>query len=161
MWCLSLLLPFIISPSGCLLLAGGAAAGGAAGYAYYRGNVTETYAADFLTVWNATHDAMYDLGMPVLNETHDAHGGVIESVTGTGEKVKITLKENLPPIPTDPTTTTVGVRVATFGDQEVSQRIHEQIALRASRQPTAVSGSAQPVQQATWQSVPSKAPVPK
>jgi hypothetical protein len=130
-----LLVPVIaLANSGCLLLAGSAAAGGAAGYAYYRGNVTERMNGDFTTVWHATHDALYDLGMPVKKESRDAMNGTIETVTGQGDRVKISIEQELPKIPTDPPATEVGVRVATFGDQELSRRILAQVAYRAGAQ---------------------------
>jgi hypothetical protein len=121
----------LVTGNGCLLLAGGAAAGGAAGYAYYRGNVTQTIDGDFTTVWHATQDALYDLGMPIKKVSRDAISGRIESQTGNGERVKISIEQIIPKIPTDPPQTEVGVRIATFGDQETSRRILQQIAYRA------------------------------
>jgi hypothetical protein len=116
--------------SGCLAaLAGGAAAGGA-GYAYYRGNVPESYDADLATVWQATHDALFDLGLPVVTESKDAMNGTIESANGKNEKVTIVLEQQVAKIPTDPPKTKVGIRVATFGDQDMSRRMHQQITMR-------------------------------
>jgi len=126
--------PLIFAGSGCIAaLAGGAAAGGA-GYAYYRANVPETYDGDLPTVWQATHDALFDLGLPVVTDSKDAMAGTIESANGKQEKVMITVEQQLSKIPTDPPKTKVGVRVATFGDQDMSRRVHQQILLRlASR----------------------------
>ncbi len=144
--------------NGCLLLAGGAAAGGAAGYAYYRGNVTEKIDGDFTTVWHATQDALYDLGMPIKKVSRDTLSGVIESQTGNGERVKISIEQIIPKIPTDPPQTEVGVRIATFGDQETSRRILQQIAFRthahAVNQP---SGALAP---GTWRIPPQSVPGP-
>jgi len=136
--------------SGCLLLAGGAAAGGAAGYAYYRGNVTQTIEGDFTTVWHASQDALYDLGMPIKKVTRDNLSGVIESENAAGERVKVSIEQMLPKIPTDPPQTEVGVRIATFGDQETSRRILQQIAFRANAH-TAVNPPS-PAVQAGWRS---------
>lgn len=123
---------FALSSGGCLLVAGGAAASGAAGYAYYKGNVSETYDADFTSVWHASHDALYDLGMPVKSESKETAQGTIESITSKGDKVRIHVDLQPQKIPTDPAKTEVGVRVATFGDEEVSKRILAQIAKRTA-----------------------------
>jgi hypothetical protein len=139
-----------LTSSGCLLLAGGAAAGGAAGYAYYRGNVTQSIDGDFTSVWHSTQDALYDLGMPIKKVTRDSLAGVIESENGKGERVKISLEQELPKIPTDPPRTEVGVRVATFGDQETSRRIIQQIAYRTNAQGVA-NAPAVPAAKASWQ----------
>ncbi len=116
----------LATASGCLAVAGGAAAG-AAGYAYYRGNKTEIFNTDFATVWSATHEALYDLGMPVLKESHDAISGTIETVTGAKDSVRIQFEQITPKFPNDWPQTEVSIRVATFGDSEVSARIFQEI----------------------------------
>lgn len=147
----------VVAGNGCLLLAGGAAAGGAAGYAYYRGNVTEKIDGDFTTVWHATQDALYDLGMPIKKVSRDTLSGVIESETGKGERVKISIEQIVPRIPTDPPQTEVGVRIATFGDQETSRRILQQIAFRSHAQ--AVNSPSGAMAPGTWR-IPPTAPSP-
>jgi hypothetical protein len=144
--------------NGCLLLAGGAAAGGAAGYAYYRGNVTEKIDGDFTTVWHATQDALYDLGMPIKKVSRDTLSGVIESQTGNGERVKISIEQIIPKIPTDPPQTEVGVRIATFGDQETSRRILQQIAFRTHAQ--AVNQPSGAAAAGNWRIPPQSVPGP-
>lgn len=146
-----------LGSSGCLLLAGGAAAGSAAGYAYYRGNVTQTVEGDFTTVWHASQDALYDLGMPVKKVSRDTMSGVLESENAAGEKVKISIDQKAPKIATDPTETEVGVRVATFGDQEVSKRIIQQITYRINAQGIA-NQPAVPAAQTNWRGPTSPAP---
>jgi hypothetical protein len=68
--------------------------------------------------------------MPVVQESHDALSGTVESLTGTQEKVRIRIEQLTPKIPNDPPRTEVGVRVATFGDQEVSNRVLLQVGYR-------------------------------
>jgi hypothetical protein len=132
------------SSSGCLLVAGGAAAG-AASYAYYRGNVRQVVYVDFPTAWQATQYALADLGMPVTPVSHDARSGVLRSYTGTGDKILIRLEEQIPKIPADPAQTEIGIRIATFGDQDVSMRIFQQINARlATAAPVTYSPPAVP-----------------
>lgn len=117
--------------SGCIAAMAGAAAGGA-GYAYYRGNVSETYDGDFAALWQASHDSLIDMALPVVTETKDGMKGTIETRNGKDERVVIYVEQQRAKVPTDPPRTDVGVRVATFGDQELSRRVHQQIVLRLS-----------------------------
>src|SRR5258708_729235 len=56
-----------LASSGCLAVAvGGAAAGGAVGYAYLRGGLSQEFPADLNNTWAATNAALGDLGMPIL-----------------------------------------------------------------------------------------------
>jgi hypothetical protein len=115
--------------AGCLVMAAAAGAGaaGATGYAYYRGKVSQTYAANLDQVWTATHAALGELGMPVVSADRSTRTASIESRTVT-DRVQITLEMQPSPIPADGPLTRVGVRVATFGDEVISQRLHERIA---------------------------------
>src|SRR5437763_10663328 len=74
--------------SGCLVVAAGAATGGAVGYAYYRGNVTRFYTANLEDVRAATRSALAELGMPITEKT-DSDGYLIDSRTGDGDRVRI------------------------------------------------------------------------
>src|SRR5438132_12885535 len=77
--------------SGCLVVAAGAATGGAVGYAYYRGNVTRFYAANLEDVRAATRSALAELGMPIA-EKNDGDGYLIDSRTTDGDRVRINLE---------------------------------------------------------------------
>ncbi len=114
-----------LSSGGCLLVAAGAAGTGA--YFYYKGNVSETYQGNFESTWQATHVALSELGLPAKSQSRDAFSGAIESVSGKGDRIKIVIEEERPKIPTDAPRTKVSVRVATFGDADVSRRILAQI----------------------------------
>ena len=151
-----LLLALIPAGSGCTALVAGGAAGGAA-YAYYHGNYVETYDADLLLAYEASQQALRDLALPVVTEKRDAMTGTIETVNGKYEKVTITLEQQLAKIPTDPPKTKVSVRIGTFGDQEMSRRMQQQIAIRmrggANFPAAPASGGEQP---ASWKPSPSK-----
>lgn len=113
---------------GCLAVAAGCAAGGAAGYAYYQGRVAREYLADRDQVWTATNAALADLNMPTISSERNADSSVIESRSRDGEKVSILLDSQPPQSPGNPPLTRVSVRVGVFGDHEPSKRLLEQIA---------------------------------
>lgn len=117
-----------LANGGCLLVAAGACAGGAVGYAYCKGKVCQNYVADFNDTWAATHTALAELGMPVVSEERTAAGaGFIESRAADGERIRIYV-DNVPSrVPSEGMLTTVGVRIATFGDYSLSDRILYQI----------------------------------
>ena len=123
-----------LANGGCVaLVAGAAAAGGATGYFYYKGEVGRVYAADLDTVWAATKAALADLKMPVKAEKRTGLDGRIESGT-TSDRVEITFDAKKMG---DGATTRVGVRVATFGDEDVSHRLLDQIGYRLAPPPAA------------------------
>jgi hypothetical protein len=117
-----------LANSGCLaLVAGGAAAaGGAAGYAYYKGKLGRVYAANFDDVWAATHTSLAELGMPIQSENRTKNGGSMESRT-TSEPVQIILETQESKIPAEGPVTLVTIRVGTFGDERVSMSLLDQI----------------------------------
>jgi hypothetical protein len=116
--------------SGCAVVAVGAcaAAGGAAGYAYYKGNVSRDYAARPEDVRLATRTALHELGLAVSNESGETTGAM-ESETASGERVNITIDTQGINLPGDGTMTRVGVRVGAFGNLEMSNRIQDQIGM--------------------------------
>jgi hypothetical protein len=120
-----------LASSGCVAAAIGVAAGGAAagGYLYYRGKVNQDYVANLDDVWAASHQAVQELGMPVLKEDRSAASATMESQTADGERVYINMDMENSRIPAEGALTRVGVRVGTFslGDQVVSERILGQI----------------------------------
>lgn len=117
-----------LANGGCMLAAAGAAAGGgAAAYAYYQGKVCRSYAANFNDVWAAARTALTELGMPIALEEREADHGCFHSRTADGEKVRVSLEVLPARIPADPSLTQVCVRVATFGDHQVSDRILDQV----------------------------------
>src|SRR2546430_117304 len=101
-----------LANAGCLaaLVGAGAAAGGAGGYAYYKGNVCQSYPAAHDDAWFAAHAALADLGMPIVEENQAK--GVIVSKTGDGDKVHVQVQALANRVPADGPATRVGVRVA-------------------------------------------------
>jgi hypothetical protein len=130
-----------LANGGCLVAAAGVAAGGgAAGYAYYKGNICQEYNATFDDTWAAVHTALNELGLPILNEERTGPTGFAVSRTGEGDRVRIALDVFNSPIPVEGPVTRVGVRVATFGDQPLSDRILNQVGAHlVARQPSAPS----------------------
>ncbi len=122
-----------LGSGGCLAVAiGGAAAGAAVGYTYFRGGVSADFPADFNTAWAATQAALTDLGMPVNDpkRTGDNEGS-LTSQTGNGTKVTVSLETRPGKIPAEGPRTEIEVRVGLLiGDREVSERVLTQIQLR-------------------------------
>jgi hypothetical protein len=116
--------------SGCLAAAGVAAAGaaGAGGYAYMKGKVSYTFQSSVEDTWSAARKSLAELQMPILEEERQASsGGFFRSETTDGTAVRIYLEavEEEGPPPTRGTEVTV--RVGTFGDYTVSDKILRQL----------------------------------
>ena len=112
--------------AGCLVAAAAGAAGGVGAYAYYKGRVCRPYVANVEDVRAATHKALAELQMPVVLDEPSVRGGTIETRSGD-DKVTITLELQDGPAPGEGPGTQVGVRVGTFGNEGLSQRILDQI----------------------------------
>jgi hypothetical protein len=122
-----LVVTLAVANSGCLLVAAGAAGGAAAGYAYYKGKVCETYTASLDDTALALRTALGELGMPILSEKREGTSGSLESRTAAGDRVRIQLEAEASKIPADGQVTRLCVRVATFGDELVSARVLTQV----------------------------------
>lgn len=108
---------------GCAaVVVGGAAAGAGVATVYYiKGELQSTYPASLEATWDATLRALKELGIRVYSSKRDATAGFIEASKVDLTKVKIQLE------PAGPGTTTVRIRVGTFGDEEASLAIHREI----------------------------------
>jgi hypothetical protein len=131
--------------AGCLAVAAGAAAaGGVAGYAYYKGSVSREYPALFEQTWAATQAALADLAIPVVSVSHDAGSGVLEARNG-GDRMEVSLEAVPSPAPGAGPWTRVSVRVGVFGDRALSERLLDQIQARltgpAAVAPVPVTGA--------------------
>jgi hypothetical protein len=127
---LLLLLPalFALVQGGCAVVAvGAAAAGGGAAYAYYKGKVCDEYPTSIADARAAVKTALQELHMPVLRDDGQQTSGTIESRTSDDTGVTITLETQPSRIQAEGTVTRICVRVGTFGDNPVSNRIHDQI----------------------------------
>jgi hypothetical protein len=112
---------------GCLWIAAGAAGGAALGYVYCKGNVCQAYTANFDDAWPATHTALAELGFPITKENRENFKGAIECTAADGERIHIHLDIMDSQVPAEGPLTKICVRVATFGDYPVSERILNQI----------------------------------
>jgi hypothetical protein len=120
-----------LANGGCLALAiGGAAGGAAAGYALYqRGEWYRDYPANLDNTDAALKAALAELGLFVINEKREDDVITIDSRTGDDVKIRIQLKSVVSSIPADGATTHVSIRIGVFGDEALSTRIHEQVSL--------------------------------
>jgi hypothetical protein len=132
-----------LANSGCLLATAGVAGGAVAGYAYYKGRVSETYNANCEDTWAATRTALSELGMPVVKEERKGCEGFMESRTSDGERVRIYLEAETSRFPAEGEIARVSVRVATFGDGPVSNRILDQVGVHLAPAPL-LAGPAPP-----------------
>ena len=112
----------ILQGCGALLAGGAGAAAGAGTVAYVRGEAQSTYPASFERTWNATLSALQEAKMQVQDMDREGSQGTIRAVQADDKDVAVTLE------PAGPGTTSVKVRVGTFGDEEVSRAIHRRIA---------------------------------
>jgi Protein of unknown function (DUF3568) len=131
----------MVCQAGCLWVAAGAAAGGAAGYAYYRGKNCQSFPAGFEDSWAATRTALCDLGMPVLKEERNQGCGTIKTQTSDGDRVKIDLEVIPSRIPAEGMVTHICVRVGTFGDHPVSERVLYQVGAHLTAGPAVMPPS--------------------
>jgi hypothetical protein len=130
-----------LSGAGCLAVVGAAAVGGGiAGYAYYKGRVIQDFPASLAEVESATVLALQDLKLPP-GEKHvppTPTGGSppeISITTSTADQATVTIvmEPAASRLPGEGLVTRVGVRVGTFGDQVLSQRILAQVAARLAQ----------------------------
>lgn len=125
-----LLVALCLGQCGCLLALAGAGAGAGAAYVYSKGQSKGCFAADFATTWHTARAALGALGLPIVDERYAGVQGTIEARSGDGRRVVIKLRSAAAPIPNDGFRTEVSVRVGTFGDEAVSDRILTEIGCR-------------------------------
>jgi hypothetical protein len=118
-WSKLLVLPLLLPlASGCIAVA--AAGAGAAGVFYVKGALKAELDGTPPQVGRACVAALKDLKLPVESSETTELDGKIESHTATGEKITITLESK-------GEKTEVAIRVGTFGDEDVSRRILDEI----------------------------------
>ena len=109
---------------GCaLLLIGGGAAGGGAGVAYAKGELEQVYAAPYDKVWDATLRSLRILNVSVGDTQKDPISAKATGVKSDATSIVVSV------LPVTRDSTSVRVRVGTFGDRPESERIHGQVAL--------------------------------
>lgn len=144
----------LLGNGGCLWLAAGTAAGLCC-HRYCQGKVCHTYVADLGDAWAATKSALADLGMNVEKEESGPTKAFLKSRTADGSRVRIYLERGHSQIPADGPVTRICVRVATFGDYVVSDRLLYQIGAHLVSAPPLVPLQPAPV------SEPALAPAPR
>jgi len=155
----------MLASSGCLAIAAGVGGGAALGYFYYRGEVCKYFGADTQATFAATHAAVLDLGMPILREENGGNRAFIETRTAKNDMVRIGVKMDADNGPGQPPLTRVGVRVGTFGDEELSTTVLAQIEARlagtgSGRLIPQAAPTLGPIQPVSAVGVPSQTPPP-
>lgn len=116
----------MIVAAATLLLAGCApliigAAGAGAGVAYLRGALNATFAATVPQVAEATDVALNRMGMTEISVSADSTGGQATAKSATGDSIKIDMEA------AGTNTTEISIRIGTFGDEEKSTMIYNEI----------------------------------
>ena len=114
----------ILQGCGALVAGGAGAAAGGGAVAYVRGESQATYPASMDRTWGATMGALQDVKLKVTEAQRDGAQGTIKATQADDTNVTVNLE------PAGPGTTTVKIRVGTFGDEEASKAIHNRIASR-------------------------------
>ena len=109
---------------GCpLILIGGGAAGGGAGVAYSKGELEQVHAAPYDRVWDATLSALRTLNITVSETQKDQISAKAIGAKSDGTSVVVSV------LPVTKDTTSVRVRIGTFGDRPASEQIQGEIAV--------------------------------
>ena len=110
--------------TGCAALVVGAAAGGAAaGALYYKGELRADVDASPQEIIAATEKAFRDLIWDKETVAASATDGLATARTATGREVKVTVEMKTPEV------STLGIRIGTFGDENLSRLLYDRILL--------------------------------
>lgn len=118
----------VLGPSlmlqGCgpLLATGDGAAATAGTMAYVEGDLDTTYAVPLDRTWNAAMAALKDARLRVVDQKKDSAHATIKARREDHTPVTVSLHQ------AGPNTTSVKIRVGTFGDEEGSRAINRRIA---------------------------------
>lgn len=115
--------------SGCAILSGGclaawivgSAAVGIGTYSYLNGELERKYPVGFDNAWQGAVTAMEQLQFSRESSNRDGLAGRLESRRADGTPITVTFELISDKV------TSIRVRVGMFGDQEISERIHERI----------------------------------
>ncbi len=109
---------------GCpMILMGVGATGGVAGTTYAKGELEQVHAAPYNTVWDATLHALRTMNVALSEMQKDQISAKAVGAESDGTSVTVTV------LPVTRDTTSVRVRVGTFGDRPASERIQGEIAV--------------------------------
>jgi len=109
--------------TGCpatLWILGGAAVG-VGTYAYLNGELERKYPVGFEVSWQASIKTLEQLQFSKENSNRDGIDGTLDARRADGTPLRITFKL------ISASVTSIKVKVGTFGDKEISERIHERI----------------------------------
>jgi Protein of unknown function (DUF3568) len=107
--------------TGCAALFVGAAAGSVAGALYYQGELKADVEASPQAVITATEKAFRDLIWAKETASATEIDGAATARTATGKEVKVTVLSKEPPV------STIGIRIGTFGDENLSRLLYDRI----------------------------------
>ena len=112
----------VLACSGCaVLLVGGAVAAGAGTVVWVKGELKATVDGTLDHAWAASQAALKDLQMPVTGQEKDGLQGKLTARAAGDKKVTILVKK------ATGTTTDIGIRVGTWGDEPMSREILDKI----------------------------------
>lgn len=114
-----LLLGVLVLSSGCLAAFVGLGAVGV--YSYSQGELERTYPGDFPKTWEATMRTLEQLEFEIGDRQKDNINGHLNAKMADGTPIYAKVKM----VSSD--TTSVGIRVGTFGDRAISEHIHDKI----------------------------------
>jgi hypothetical protein len=107
--------------TGCGVLFMGAAAGSVAGALYYQGELKADVEASPQAVITATEKAFRDLIWAKETASATEFDGLATARTATGKEVKVTV------VAKEPQVSTIGIRIGTFGDENLSRLLYDRI----------------------------------
>jgi hypothetical protein len=90
-------------------------------YSYVSGNLVWTYPTDLESTWQAALRALEELDLRVETKALDGLGGRIKAIRADGTAIRIRF------VPETSRTTTVKVKIGTFGSQEQAENLHKAI----------------------------------
>ena len=111
----------VMALTGCPAFFVGAAGGAVAGALYYQGELKADVDATPQAVITATEKAFRDLIWSKEVATASATDGLATARTATGKEVKVTVNAKMPAV------STVGIRIGTFGDENLSRLLYDRI----------------------------------
>jgi hypothetical protein len=106
-----------------MILMGTGATGGVAGTTYAKAELEQVHTASYNTVWDATLNALRTMNIVVSETQKDQISAKAVGADLNGTSVTVTV------LPITKDTTSVRVRVGTFGDRSAAERIHGEIAV--------------------------------
>ena len=116
------LLSMVFFLSGCAAVLLGVGAGvGIGTYKFIEGNLIRDYPLAYDRAWDATNTALENLRISVTDSINEGAEGKIESIRKDGKKVVIVIKDKGQGV------SNIAIRIGTFGDEQGSTRIHEEI----------------------------------